>query len=553
MNKTLALTRMLLKNGTGQLSKRGKPIKQFLVPALLLVALLPLTIAIGNLVSMFYDALESIGQGGVVLGLGLALASLVVFMFGIFYVITVFYFAQDVEHLLPLPLRPGQIVTAKFLTVLLYEYLTLLVLLVPLLIVFGVKINGGVLYYLYAVLVYLALPVVPLVLASVIAMAIMSFAGVARNKDRFRMYGGIAAVLASFGLNMFIQRSLNKAMKPEQLQEMLLGGNNTFVDFATRSFPSVKLAANALLRESQLAGAAWLVLFVGLTALFYLVFVLLAQRFYFKGVMGISETGARRIRLSGSQLDKQTLQQSALKALVTKELRMLMRTPPFFLNCVLMSFLWPVLMLIPIMTQPDFKDMIGMVRTLFDSATSSAIVPAIGLAILLFVSGANATSSTAISREGAGFFVSKYIPVPYASIIAAKVVSGWLITMIGAVLILAVALFLLQLPVSFILILLAIAVAATLFTCLTGIMIDLWLPKLVWDNEQKAVKQNMNGLFNMLVSIAFAAALFFLVNWVGLGLWAAAFTLLVAVIVADLLLVRLLRAKGETWFGKIEA
>jgi ABC-2 type transport system permease protein len=381
----------------------------------------------------------------------------------------------------------------------------------------------------------------------------MSFAGVARNKDRFRMYGGIAAVLASFGLNMFIQRSLNKAMKPEQLQEMLLGGNNTFVDFATRSFPSVKLAANALLRESQLAGAAWLVLFVGLTALFYLVFVLLAQRFYFKGVMGISETGARRIRLSGSQLDKQTSQQSALKALVTKELRILMRTPPFFLNCVLMSFLWPVLMLIPIMTQPDFKDMIGTVRTLFDSATSSAIVPAIGLAILLFVSGANATSSTAISREGAGFFVSKYIPVPYVSIIAAKVVSGWLITMIGAVLILAVALFLLQLPVSFILILLAIAVAATLFTCLTGVMIDLWLPKLVWDNEQKAVKQNMNGLFNMLVSIAFAAALFFLVNWIGLGLWAAAFALLVAVIVADLLLVRLLRAKGETWFGKIEA
>jgi ABC-2 type transport system permease protein len=84
-------------------------------------------------------------------------------------------------------------------------------------------------------------------------------------------------------------------------------------------------------------------------------------------------------------------------------------------------------------------------------------------------------------------------------------------------------------------------------------MIDLWLPKLVWDNEQKAVKQNMNGLFNMLVSIAFAAALFFLVNWIGLGLWAAAFALLVAVIVADLLLVRLLRAKGETWFGKIEA
>lgn len=554
MNKTLALTRILLRNGTGQLSKPGgKPIKRFLLPALLLVALLPLASAIGNMVAIFYDALQSIGQGGAVLGLGLALASLVVFMFGIFYVITVFYFAQDVEHLLPLPLKPGQIVTAKFLTVLLYEYLTLLIFLVPLLVVFGVKDGAGVLYYLYGIVVYLALPVVPLVLASVIAMAIMSFAGVARNKDRFRMFGGIAAVLASFGLNMFIQRSLNKAMKPEQMQDMLLGGNNSLIEFATRSFPSVKLAANALLREAQLAGAASLVLFAGLTALFYIVFVVLAQRFYFKGVMGISETAARRIRLSGTQLDRQTSQQSALKALLMKELRILMRTPPFFLNCVLMSFLWPVLLLIPVLTQPDFKEMLGSAKTMFETYESSALVPAIGLALLLFVSGSNATASTAISREGAGFFVSKYMPVSYGSMIAAKVAAGWLITMIGALLILVVALFMLQLPLAFILVMLVIAFAATLFTCLTGILIDLWLPKLVWDNEQKAVKQNMNGLFNMLVSIAVAAALFFLVNWLGLGLWAAAALLLVLLLVADAVLIRLLKAKGEAWFGRIEA
>ncbi|TMV48939.1 hypothetical protein FE783_14795 [Paenibacillus mesophilus] len=551
MNKTLALTRILLVNGTGQMSKPGK--KRFLLPALLLVALLPLASAIGNMVAIFYDALQSIGQGGAVLGLGLALASLVVFMFGIFYVITVFYFAQDVEHLLPLPLKPGQIVTAKFLTVLLYEYLTLLIFLVPLIVVFGIKDGAGVLYYLYAIVVFLALPVVPLVLASVIAMAIMSFAGVARNKDRFRMLGGVAAVLASFGLNMFIQRSINKAMKPEQMQDMLLGGNNSLIEFATRSFPSVKLAANALLRESQLAGAAWLVLFVGLTALFYIVFVALAQRFYFRGVMGISETAARRIRLSGSQLDRQTSQQSARKALLLKELRILMRTPPFFLNCVLMSFLWPVLLLIPVLTQPDFKEMLGSAQTLFETFESSALVPAIGLALLLFVSGANATASTSISREGAGFFVSKYMPVSYGSMIAAKVAAGWLITMIGALLLLVVAFFMLQLPLLFILAMLVIAIAATLFTCLTGIMIDLWLPKLVWDNEQKAVKQNMNGLFNLLLSIAAAAALFILVNWLGLGLWAAAALLLVLMVAADVVLIRLLKAKGEAWFGRIEA
>ncbi|GAA3399734.1 hypothetical protein ACFFNY_18045 [Paenibacillus hodogayensis] len=552
MNKTIALTRILLKNGSGQLTKQGKPLQKVLLGVLLVVVLIPLASAIGSMVSMFYDALNMIGQAGVLLGLGLAIASLVVFMFGIFYVITVFYFAQDVEHLLPLPLKPGQIVTAKFLTVLGYEYLTLLLLLVPLLGVYGYKDGVGVLYWVYAVLIFLALPIVPLILASIIAMAVMSFAGISRNKDRFRMFGGIAAVLLSFGLNMFIQRTLSKAMKPEQLQEMLTGGNNSFVDMATRSFPSVKLAANALLQEAQLSGLAWLGLFVGLSVLGYLVFVALAQKFYFKGVIGLSESGARRIRLSGSQLDKRTSQQSALKALMTKEIRVLLRTPPYFLNCVLMSLLWPVLMLIPILTQPGFKDMLGSARTLFDTGSATWLVPAIGLALLLFISGANATAPTSISREGAGFFVSKYLPVRYGSMIVAKVATGWLITMCGAFLVLLVALFVLKLPAAFLAVMLAIAVLATLFASLTGVMIDLWLPKLVWDNEQKAVKQNMNGLFNMLLNVAVAAALFYGLSRMGAGLWGSAFALLGVLAVADLLLVRLLKAKGEAWFGKIE-
>ncbi|MEF3305960.1 putative ABC transporter permease subunit [Paenibacillus sp. GYB003] len=556
MNKTWALTRILLKNGTGGLSKSGKArsgLMRMLLPLLLLVALLPLMFAVGGLVSALYDGLRPVGQEGVVLGLGLVLASVVVFMFGIFYIITVFYFTQDVEHLLPLPLRPEQIVTAKFITVLLYEYLTQFVLLAPLFVVYGAKSGSGVLYYAYAVVVYLALPIVPLVLASIIAMAIMSFAGVAKNKDRFRMFGGIAAVLLSFGLNTFIQRTMNRAMDPERLQEWLAGGDNSLLRLATGSVPSVRLAANALLNEARFAGLAWLVLYAALSLLFYAVFAWLAGRFYFKGVAGISETSARRVRLTGSELDKRTSQQSAVAALTRKELRLLMRTPAYFLNCVLMTFLWPVLLLIPLATQPDFADRLGSARTLFETSGGSALVPSIGAALILFVSAANAITSTSISREGAGFFVSKYVPVPYGSMIAAKVAAGFIITMAGALLLLAVAFFALGLPLPFALAMVPVACAASLYACMTGIAIDLRMPKLVWENEQKAVKQNMNGLFNLLVGIATAVLLFWAANSLGLTMWSATALLFGALALADLLLYRLLKAKGAEWFGNIEA
>ncbi|MFC3773105.1 hypothetical protein [Paenibacillus sp. GCM10012303] len=555
MNKTLALTRILIKNGSGQFSKSGKRGKlptHILLPILLAVALLPFASILGGFVAFLYDGLKPIGQEGAVLGLGLSITSFVVFMFGIFYIITVFYFAQDVEHLLPLPLKPSQIVSAKFLTVLLYEYLTQLVLLAPLLIVFGVKAGAGVLYYVYAVVTFLALPVLPLVVASVVSMAIMSFSGVARNKDRFRLIGGTVAVLFSLGLNLFIQRSVRSTMTPEEVQNMLLGGGNTFLDLVTQSVPTVKLAANALLKESELAGLAYIVLFAGVSALLYAAFAALAQKFYFKGVMGMSESSARRIQLSGQQLDKMTVQQSAVRSMLMKEIRILLRTPPYFLNCVFMTLMWPIIMLIPLLSQPELAGMLGQASQYLDQGGIGSMVLAGGVGVFLFISGANATASTSISREGAGFFVLKYLPVPVHHILTAKVMSGWLVTMIGTILILGAAYFLIHLPIALILLLLMLAVPATLFTCLTGVWVDLFRPVLNWDNEQKAVKQNMNSVFNLLICVAFAGLLFFLVSRLGLSLTTTAIVLMLILVAADLLLYRLLQTKGQIWFTKIE-
>jgi ABC-2 type transport system permease protein len=51
------------------------------------------------------------------------------------------------------------------------------------------------------------------------------------------------------------------------------------------------------------------------------------------------------------------------------------------------------------------------------------------------------------------------------------------------------------------LLILAAAWLPVLLTCLTGLLIDLHNPKLDWDSEQKAVKQNVNLLYNMLAAV----------------------------------------------------
>ncbi|WP_442603234.1 putative ABC transporter permease subunit [Paenibacillus sp. KN14-4R] len=553
MNKTLLLAKMLMKNGNGKSGKLRKSkmglSKNVIVTILMCLAFLPIVLAIGGLVSVIYESLAEINQEGVIIGFGLSIVSAVIFVFGIFYVINVFYFSQDTDHLLPLPLKPSQILSAKFIVTLIYEYLTELFLLMPILVTFGIKSGAGVAYYLYTVLIFITLPILPLVLASIIAMVVMRFSSIAKNKDRFRMIGGILAVFIGFGVNIFVQRYSRNHMDPEKIQEML-GQNNSLLNTITSIFPSVKLGTNALLHHGALSGLAYLGLSVGLSAFVILLFVWLGEKFYFKGVMGISESTAKRRKVTNEQLDKSTVRNSAFKSLFLKEIRTLLRTPIFFLNCVLMCFLWPLFLLIPFLTNMNGMSNLGSVGEMFNNENMGGIIMAVGFAACLVISAANSITSTSISREGTKLFVIQYLPVPYMKYIMAKVFTGVMFTMVSVVLILIMGIALFHIPLLSVLMLLLLSIPSVLFGNMVGMLIDLRSPKLNWDNEQKAVKQNMNAMLSILANLLVAGIIVACVLFLDIEIVATCIGLLVLFSILNFLLYQLLKTKGTKWLGK---
>lgn len=555
MNKTLLLAKALLRNGSGKLfqnkKNKTKIPKNVLYIILLAVAFIPVISAISVFISFLYDSLAQVNQEGVILGLGLTATSLVIFIFGIFYVINVFYFSQDIDHLLPLPLRPSQILSGKFIVTILYEYLTELFLLMPILITYGVKSGAGFMYYVYALLIFITLPILPLVISSLIAMIVMRFTNIAKNKDRYRMFGGIIAIVFALSINIYIQK-FSKSMSPEQLQDLLLSGNNGLLGTITKMFPSAKLSAIALIDAASLRGLIGLLGFLALSALAYFVFNLLGERLYFKGVMGISESSSKRERVTDQQLDKQTNQSSTLKALLFKELKLLFRTPVYFLNCVLMCFLWPIIICIPFITSMDkIGDMNEIGQMLNDNSTAG-IVLGLGFAVFLFLSGSNPAAPTSVSREGTNLYVIKYLPVPYAKVLLAKALSGSLLSMISIVLVLLVAIFLVHLPVTLAFLLLILGIPAVLFGSISGTLIDVLSPKLNWDNEQKAVKQNMNSILSMILNLIVAVLVGFAAFYFKFDLFTMFIGLLVLFIIINVLLYRLLTTKGVSWLSRIE-
>ncbi|MHB1454940.1 MAG: putative ABC transporter permease subunit [Saccharofermentanales bacterium] len=452
-----------------------------------------------------YDLLSPLGLESLIITLAMSAASFIVFFFGLFYVMSVFYFSNDVVKLLPLPFKPGEIITAKFINTLFYEYLVIIVMLLPAMAAYGILSSAPLLYYVYAVLVLLLLPVIPLVLASIIIMAIMRFAPAARNKDRFTMIGGLFALVLGLGMNFGIQSVMSRSSGAD-LAALLSKSADAVASVSSRLFPGTYFANYALSKPDGLDSFLMILIFAGLTALFFAVLYFIANLLYFKGVIGISDSVSRGKKMTDAEIAETSSRGSAVGTYVLKELRILFRTPIFFMNNVLMNFLMPVIIVIPLFLGESGNEefSIKMIQNLMTSMTSTgdlkyAAYILLGLfGFIMFTAGTNGITESAISRDGNCAYLMKIIPMSYKSQILAKILTGIALSFCGALIIYIIFIIILAPPAWFALACLAIIPGAVLLPNISGMIFDLYMPKIKWDNEQKAVKQNMNVLYGML-------------------------------------------------------
>lgn len=553
MRTTWTLFWALFKNSGffGERKSKKEDLKLILLVLFIAVGLIPLAYLLFSFISNLYDGLAQFGQQGILLGIGITAGSFIVFIFGIYYVLNVFYFAQDVEFLLPLPLRPWQIVTAKFMLALLFEYLTLALFFGPLLIVYGYKGNLGLLYWPYALIIFLALPIIPLLLASFISMLMMRVTNIGKRKDLFGKIGGILVVVLTLGMNVGMRKIFNGNLSQEQLESMLQEGSNSFLQLVTRGFPPAKYGSLALIESAKVSGLLYLFLNLAVTAIVMICFAYLAEKLYFKGVKGLSESRGKGLSLSRKELNSRIRQSSKTFAYMKKELRLLYRTPVFFTNCVLQIFIWPVLLFFPVLFQS--KDInIHELALLIQDPNLIATAMGICVAVMMFLTGAMNVSSTSISREGRQWVFNKVMPVRVIDLLKGKIAASMVLIAAGLILLLTAAGLVLHLPFWLLLLLFVLGLLSGLFSSVTGISIDLRSPKLNWDNEVKAVKQNWNSFFNMMINLAVAGIFLFLT-------FTFTFSLTVLVILFSTILTGLIAGItillykcGDRWYREIE-
>lgn len=299
------------------------------------------------------------------------------------------------------------------------------------------------------------------------------------------------------GFNIGFQGLARSADNSEGLQELIVSGRLSIAENMARYFPGLPNAAKALTDGNILH----LLIFIAICAISFAVFLVVARAIYFRGVIGINQSVSRRE--FDAQKSNGFTASSPIKTYLAKELKLIFRTPIFFMNLALIDIIMPLMLIVSMVVAVGSVNL-ASVKNMVTGNVPGGILVTGAFIIFVFISAMNGITATSISREGKQFQIMQFIPMHYRDQMNAKLLSGMIISMAGmiATLIFLVIFFKINLWTALLMFL--AGTNAVILTRITGMFIDASNPKLNWDNEQKAVKQNMNLVFNMLIGLGAA-------------------------------------------------
>lgn len=512
MNKVLKLTKIFLKNSfsnmdakMGVTSKNSK--NKFILYGILFLYLAVLvTFFSYNLI----NGLITINQQTVFIGIILFIVFGVVIAQAIFSSINILYFTKDSEYLLPLPLKPYQIILARTNVMLVVQFLIIaLVGLLPL-VIYGILTNASISYYILMLISVLLLPILPVLLICILVMIIMSFARLTKNKNKFQVLAYILLLVIVVVFSISIS-SVKGDISNEEMAQMIVQANG-MIEIAKGYFPTLDFLINALTTSSLVVAIIEILKTIGITIVGFLIYMFIAQKIYFKGLVGnLFSSDSKNKNKEVNQ--KKYINSKLYRSYVGKEFKNLVRNPIFLMQCLLPAILIPVLMMGVVYSgmSSQSEDMSQITQITSMMETNTFFMACIILCVIQFFSMFIYISITAISREGENAVFMKYIPVSLYKQYIYKCIPNIIMNVVTIVICLAVAQYLLKLPIITIILLFIVATVIGTLQSIVMIIIDLKRPKLSWNSEYAVVKQNFNLIFPMIIGMINIAVLIFMV------------------------------------------
>ena len=496
------LTKIFLKSAYQDINIINKETKKINKRSVFVWLILIVSLALFYISNEIIKALVSSGYPEVFLSIYFLVLAIFIMFQTILVCTNIFYFSKDIELILPFPIKPVNLLIAKFNTLICTLYVSEAIFGIIPICIYGILTHSTLLFYIYAVLIFIFFPVFLALVLSIIMMFVMKISKFIKNKEIFQTIITLLLVTSIFIVeynvinNIFIQNKEIEIVENNfQIADKLIEFNNR-IETSNKLFLVINPAVKVL-KNSNLQNIFEIIKIILIDFITFIIFIFIGKKTYLKDIL---KNTSYLIKTSnkGINLYKKCKKNIIFKAYIKKEFKNLFRNSMVFMQCVYPMIISLItvkfskqreLILNEILNNPDIKQLIGNLE--FDLSIVYIILS--GIQVLFMISPASLTS---ISRDGKNAGFMKYIPISYFRQILYKGLPQIFINSISVIIIIGILYC--AFPSIGIVNVLLVFISSMILNVLNSysmIIVDLLNPKLEWDSEYEILKQNNNRYF----------------------------------------------------------
>ena len=460
--------------------------------------------AIGYFSFKIINWLDTRGLGDIFLKVYLPIMGVIFTYQTILICTNVFYYSKDLEYILPLPIKPIELLISKFINLITIIYFSeLLFLAIPLLF-YGLVVQQTLLYFISMLLVLILFPIVPAIFISIIMLFVMQLSKLIKNKDIFQIIiVTILTMVMTIGINYILVSTFNDGIieinseeitedNIQNLAKINTEKINTKLEKINNDLIFINPCINMLNNINIFNIIFQLFKLLILEIILFIIFIFFGKKLYLNNLL-------KNIVLANSKKNK--IKNSYIK----NEFRKIIKNPTFFIQCIFQNlfiiFIFSMLLklFIPMIIE-GFKDEDAISKIGIENFKLQILCMVIGIIQILYTFGNLAIS--AISREGKNAVVMKYLPVDLYKQFIYKGIPSIIMNIIGSIaIIVTIYLKLDNIPIYYGIIVFIISLIINIINTYFMIIVDLKKPNLDWNSEASALKNNGNKLYQYFLTI----------------------------------------------------
>lgn len=426
-------------------------------------------------VACFYLSyfLMKINQMELLLVLGIIGATIVTFFTSLYKASSYLFQSKDYEMLISLPIKESTILSSKILMLIINNYLFSIPFLIIPGIVYFIKVDTGIFYFLFLLILILVTPLIPTIISSIIAFIITGISAKSKKNNL------ISIILNLLIISIVLLLSFNL----QNVMMSIIQNSNTIIEATQKIYIPAYYFVDSLKNNSIIS----LVIFTLISIVPTILFIYLFANNFNKINSKLNE----KYKTDNYEFKSLKLSKPVI-ALLKKEIKRYFSSTIYVMNTFVgMIMLLIFTVAIVIMGYDKIAQILEI--TVFKEMVLLQVI-----CIVMFCIIITNTSSVSISLEGKNLWILKSSPIKEMDIFKSKILLNVMLTMPISIVCFTIISWKLSFDIKTTLLVLFAIILICIFAAGLGIFINLLYPKIDFINDVEVVKRGASVIITMI-------------------------------------------------------